>query len=153
VTINSVTSFHPVYCARYQAFVRMFVLCIKDDKMLFFRTNTNGVLITTHLPPLVVHCILTTPFIHHPSLFRSGLRTFLFRKSFSPLPLFSSSGLIPRIPGLFTDTSEHTDIFYFSKPEYRPTYKIRACKNSKKNSGALAKRRPVPLTRRQVLIY
>ena len=40
---------------------------------------------------------LTTLIIHHPSLFYSRLKTFLFRKSFPTSPSFSSSGLTPRI--------------------------------------------------------
>jgi len=44
-----------------------------------------------------------------PSLFYSRLKTFLFLKSFPS----SSSGLTPRTPGLFTDTSEHIRLFLF----------------------------------------
>jgi len=36
--------------------------------------------------------LLTTLIIHHPSLFHSRLKTFLFYKSFPPKPRFSSSG-------------------------------------------------------------
>ena len=48
-----------------------------------------------------------------PSLFHSRLKTFLFCKSFPPQPSFSSSKLTPRIPPLFTDTSEHRPISFF----------------------------------------
>jgi len=48
-----------------------------------------------------------------PSLFHSRLKTFLFCKSFPPQPSFSSSKLTPRIPPLFTDTSEHRPIRFF----------------------------------------
>jgi len=37
--------------------------------------------------------MLLTLVFHHPSLFHSRLKTFLFCKSFRPQPLFSSSGL------------------------------------------------------------
>ena len=48
-----------------------------------------------------------------PSLFHSRLKTFLFCKSFPSQPSFSSSKLTPRIPPLFTDTSEHRPIRFF----------------------------------------
>ena len=63
---------------------------------------------------LLIFILIIISIPSFPHSFVPGLNLPFFCKSYPPQPSFSSSRLTPRIPGLFTDTSEHIRFVLFS---------------------------------------